>query len=90
MGTWSAEVDLLNQSEVVRYIRDLINLAEVMQGNLDDTLFDFTSKLKNAGYSAKAIQQLLIYASTNTRYDHVTDDFGNQIVPRAIPDGSKY
>jgi len=84
-----AEVDLTNQHEVVRYMRDLINLSSLLEQGADSELSIFMSKLKAAGYSDTARQRLLQYASTNTRYDHLTDVLGRKLVPRVIPDGGR-
>lgn len=85
----AAEVDLLNQYEVTRHIRDLINLSELLENGLDDELSSFMRKLGAAGYSDAMRQRLLNFATTNTRYDHMTDIFGRKLVPRVIPDGEK-
>ncbi len=79
-----AEVDLLNQSEVVRYMRDLINLNPLLENGADAALEIFLEKLEVAGYSFEARTRLLSYASTNTRYDHMTDLHGKKLVPRVI------
>lgn len=84
-----AEVDLLNQYEVVRYIRDLINLSGLLENGLDEELNSFMQMLRAAGYSDTVRQRLLNFATTNTRYDHMTDIFGRKLVPRVIPDGEK-
>ncbi|MBE3101803.1 MAG: hypothetical protein IMZ47_05980 [Firmicutes bacterium] len=85
-----AEVDLLNQSEVVRYMRDLINLSSLLENGADPLIELFMDKLKEAGYSYKERQRLLTYAATNTRYDHMTDEGGRNLVPRVIPNGAGY
>jgi len=85
----AAEVDLLNQYEVVRHIRDLINLSPRLVNGLDEELNSFMQMLKAAGYSDKVRQKFLSYATTNTRYDRMTDSFGRNLVPRVIPDGGR-
>ena len=82
-----AEVDLMNQSEVVRHMRDLINLSSLLEDGADAALELFTAKLKAAGYSVDTIHRFLTYASTNTRYDHMTDLYGKKLVPRVIQEG---
>jgi len=81
----AAEVDLLDQHEVVRYIRDLINLSELLENGLDEELNSFMQMLRAAGYSDEVRQKFLGYATANTRYDHMTDGFGRNLVPRVIP-----
>lgn len=82
-----AEVDLLNQSEVVRYMRDLINLNALLENGADAALDVFMEKLEVAGYSRTARVRLLQYATTNTRYDHMVDSQGKKLVPRIIKSG---
>lgn len=84
-----AEVDMLNQSEVVRYMRDLMNLNPLLENGADAELEIFMEKLTEAGYSFEARMRLLSYASTNTRYDYITDPYGKKLVPRVI-DSSGY
>jgi len=85
-----AEVDLLNQSEVVRYMRDLINLSSLLENGADPLIELFMRKLDEVGYSFKERMRLLGYASINTRYDFITDGFGKKLVPKVIKDGDRY
>jgi len=82
-----AEVDLLNQSEVVRHIRDLINLSPLLENGADPLIELFLDKLKGVGYSFEECLRLLTYAATNTRYDYITDLHGRKLVPRVIKEG---
>jgi len=79
-----AEVDLINEKEVIRYIRDLLNLNGLFPVTADEAISKFTKKLLKVGYSRDRIQQLIAYAAVNTRYEHVEDEFGRRIVPRVL------
>jgi len=79
-----AEVDLINEKEVIRYMRDLLNLNGLFPVTADEAISKFTKKLLKVGYSRDRIQQLTAYAAVNTRYEHVEDEFGRRIVPRVL------
>ena len=87
-----AEVDVLSNSEIIQYIRDLINLTCLLDFNSE--LLAFIRTLKKAGYSDDRIHQFITYASYNTRYSGggKGTDLGEEYelgigkdVPRAMP-----
>ncbi len=90
-----AEVDVLSNSEIIQYIRDLINLDGLLEKGFDSELLLFIQTLKRAGYSEDRIHQFITYASYNTRYGGggrtgVDKDESYELgigkdVPRALP-----
>lgn len=63
-----AEVDILSNSEIIQYIRDLLNLSSLLEKGFDSELLLFIQTLKKAGYRDDRIHQFITYASYNTRY----------------------
>lgn len=63
-----AEVDLRNNGEVIQYIRDLLNLSNLLENGFNAELLVFIRKLKLAGYTDDRIHQFITYAGYNTRY----------------------
>lgn len=90
-----AEVDLLNDREIIQYIRDLLNLSDLLENDLDTELLTFIRKLKRAGYTDSRINQFITYAGYNTRYNgggRMGTDLGEKYelgigkdVPMAMP-----
>jgi len=79
-----AEVDVLNEKEVVQYIRDLYNLSNLLEKKLDEELLAFIQILKRAGYSGDRIHQFITWAGYGTRYENEVTVFGDKIVPSPI------
>lgn len=90
-----AEVDVLNHSEVIQYIRDLLNLSDLLEKGFDSELLLFIQTLRRAGYGEDRIHQFITYASYNTRYggggrskNEMDESYELGIgkdVPRALP-----
>jgi len=89
-----AEVDVLSNSEIIQYIRDLINLSGLLENGFNSELLAFIRTLKKAGYSDDRIHQFITYAGYNTRYCGGSKgvDLGEEYelgigkdVPRAMP-----
>jgi len=86
----SAEVDLLNEREVIQYIRDLLNLSDLLEKGFDTELFAFIQTLKKAGYGDDSIHRFYTYAGYGSRFELLTDRDGHKVVPRAIPEKGEY
>jgi len=86
--TWErgpAEVDMLDTREVVRYIRDLLNLSELIgKEETEEKLYQFQVALTSAGYSKKNISRFIEYATNHTLYDEKVNGDGRNIVPRIL------
>jgi len=90
-----AEVDLLDDREVIQYIRDLLNLSDLLENGFNTELLIFIRKLKRAGHSDARIHQFITYAGYNTRYGgegRIGKELGEEYelgiggdVPRAFP-----
>lgn len=90
-----AEVDLLEESEIIQYIRDLLNLSTLLKNGFNSEWLVFIKRLKQAGYKDDKIHQFYTYAGYNTRYGGgpVSGKDGNESyelgigkdVPRAMP-----
>jgi hypothetical protein len=76
------QVDLMNEREVIRYFRDLLNLSHLLKNGLDHEMAEFKKKLKAVGYGAKQISQFVTLSGYGTRYE--------QLIPRPIPEAGDY
>ena len=85
-----AEVDILNEREVIQYIRDLLNLSDLLENGFDSELLAFIKTLKRAGYGDDSIHRFYTYAGYGSRFEVAEDRRGNRVVPRAIPDKGEY
>lgn len=83
---YPAQVDLISEYEIIRYIRDLINLANLLENGFDVELAKFTKQLREAGWGKKEIKSFIEKACYATRYEHITNEFGDKIVPANIPE----
>lgn len=87
--TWErgpAEVDLLNDREVIQYFRDLFNLADLLENGLNMEILIFIRKLRGAGYTDDRIQRFITYAGYNSRFEYLTNGNGKKLVPRPLPE----
>jgi len=82
----SCTFDLTDEKAVVQHIRDLLNLAELLEKGFDEELRLFIKSLSRVGWGSKRINELISYAGSGTRYEHITDEFGRNVVPRPIPE----
>jgi len=78
--------DLTDEKQVIRYIRDLLNLSNLLEHGFDEEFTRLIKILKELGWSSDWITRMLTYASTNTRYEYLVDYFGKRIVPRPLPE----
>jgi len=96
-----AEVDLTEDKEIIQYIRDLINLSDLLEYNsiknisgFDKELLIFIRQLRKAGYVEDVIHRFITLAGYGTRYGGA--QFGEELgekyelgcggeVPRPIP-----
>lgn len=85
-----AEVDLLNEKEIIQYIRDLFNLSDLLRNDLDAELLNFIHTLRKSGYGDISIHKFITYAGYGTRYETLTDGYGDKVVPRVLPEKGEY
>ena len=89
-----AEVDLTEDKEIIQYIRDLINLSDLLEKGFNVELLIFIRKLRKAGYTEDAIHKFITLAGYGTRYGGA--QFGEELgekyelgcggeIPRPIP-----
>lgn len=76
------QVDLNVEWKIVRHIRDLLNLADLLENGFDAELLEFTEQLKDAGWARKQIQGFVTRACCGTRYE--------QALPHPIPDAGDW
>lgn len=79
-------VDLTNEKAVVQHIKDLLNLADLLERGFDEELGLLIEKLCAIGWDNTNINRMLTYAAVGTRYEKMEDSDGNRIVPRNIPE----
>ena len=77
--------DLTEQREVVQHIRDLLNLAPLLEKGFDEELRLLIKKLKGLGWGDKQINDMITYAGTWTRFEFMKDDDGEPLLPRPLP-----
>jgi hypothetical protein len=82
----ACEVDLYDEKQVVQHIRDLLNLTDLLENGFDHELLLLIRKLKNVGWGDKQIHQMITYAGMGSRFERMTDNDGNRLIPRAIPE----
>jgi len=80
-----AEVDFLNPTEIVQYLRDLLNLSDLLEGELNTMMLSFTKKLFNTGWGQIQVHQFITAAGYRTRYDELQDFEGYRVVERPLP-----
>jgi hypothetical protein len=66
-----AQVDLLNEREVVQYLRDLLNLHDLIEGGIEERMKKLKSQLQRLGWSKDRIHNMEMRASHNTRYERL-------------------
>lgn len=86
----SAEVDVVNEKEIIQYIRDLLNLSDLLEKGFDEELLAFIHTLKKAGYGDDSVHRFITYAARGSRFEVAEDSRGNRVVPRAIPEKGEY
>ena len=64
-----AQVDLLNEREVVTYMRDLLNLHDLIEGGIEEKTEKLKRDLFDLGWSKDKIHDMEERASYNTRYE---------------------
>jgi len=62
------EMDLTDEAEIIQHIRDLFNLADLLEKGLDVELLNFIRILIRAGYKEDRISKYISLAGYNTRY----------------------
>lgn len=78
------QIDLINEKEIIQYIRDLINLTPFLKNGFDAELLTFIKQLKGAGWGKQQIDRFITLASYNTVYENAVNVFGERIVPVPI------
>jgi len=82
----SCTFDLTDKRSVVQHIRDLLNLAELLERGFEEELQLFIKKLKEVGWGSEMINSMITLAGYGTKYEFMTDNYGKPLVPRAIPE----
>ena len=86
----SAEIDILNEREVVQHIRDLLNLSDLLERGFDMELLAFIRTMRQAGYGDESIHRFITYAGRGSRFEVLEDKYGDKVVPRAFPEKGDY
>lgn len=63
-----AEVDLIDEEEIIQHIRDLLNLADLLENGFDSELLIFIRQLRRAGYPDDRIHKFITSAGYGTRF----------------------
>jgi len=66
-----AQVDLLNEREVVTYMRDLLNLHDLIEGGIEERMEKLKKQLQDLGWGKDKIHDMEERASHNTRYERL-------------------
>lgn len=64
-----AQVDLLSDREIVRYMRDLLNLHDLIEGGMESRMEKLKRRLLEVGWGKDMIHNMVMRASHNTRYE---------------------
>ena len=80
------QVNLIDEWEIVQYIRDLLNLYPLLERGFDAELLLFIKQLRKAGWGTEQIRNFIVRAGQGTRYEQLRDFDGKRIVPRALPE----
>ena len=62
------QVDYLDWNSAVGYIRDLLNVGQMLEGGLDARLRSLEIKLRQVGWSQGNIEAMKSQASTSNRF----------------------
>lgn len=77
--------DLTNDREVIQHIRDLLNLAPLLEWGIEEELRLFIKRLKEVGWGDEKISEMMTYAGYGNRFERMKDNDGKPLLPRAIP-----
>lgn len=80
-----AEVDLLKPFEIVQYLRDLLNLHDLLKNPLDLEILKFIKMLKKAGWNDFYIHGFINMSGYGTKYESLQDINGNKVVDYPLP-----
>lgn len=72
------QIDLLDEKQVIRHFRDLLNLSDLLEKGLNCEMLKFIKQLKAVGYGKEQISQFITLSGYGTRYE--------QLIPRPIPE----
>lgn len=64
-----AQVNLLNERAIVQYMRDLLNLHDLISGGIEERMAKFKKQLQEVGWGKGMIHSMEMRASHNTRYE---------------------
>lgn len=64
-----AQVDFLNERKIIRHMRDLLNLHDLIEGGIEERMEKLRRKLLDIGWSRDKIHDMEMWASHNTRYE---------------------
>lgn len=65
----SCQVNLLEPFEIIRYIRDLINLSDLLENGFGAELLKFIKQLKKEGWAKVRIDAFISAAGFYTRFE---------------------
>jgi len=66
-----AQVDLLDEREIVRYMRDLLNLHDLIEDGIEERMERLKRQLLGMGWSKDKVHDMEMRASHNTRYERL-------------------
>ena len=64
-----AQLDLLDERQIVIYMRDLLNLHDLIEGGIEELMEKLKRQLHDLGWSKNKIHDMEMRASHNTRYE---------------------
>jgi len=66
-----AQVDLLDERAIVQYMRDLLNLHDLIEGGIEERMEKLKRQLLDLGWGKDKIHDMVMRASHNTRYERL-------------------
>lgn len=66
-----AQVDFLDEREIVMYMRDLLNLHDLIDGGIEERMEKLKRKLLDMGWGKDKIHDMVMRASHSTRYERL-------------------
>jgi len=78
--------DLTDQRAVIQHIRDLLNLAPLLERGIDKELQLFIKRLGEVGWGKENINKILTYAGQGNRFERMKDNDGGPLLPRPLPE----
>lgn len=66
-----AQVDILNEREIILYLRALLDLHDLLLNGLEAEMDNFRRKLLSVGWGSQRITELVYLASLKNRYENL-------------------